>query len=182
MNASNAPPPPGSDPHPEPPGATPAAPAAPAAADAGAGDAALPHAGDAAAAHLAAMRALAPLPWMVRVLLLAFACASLVTGVIGIFVPGLPTTVFVLMAAWAAARSSPRLYGWLVRHRLFGPMIINWHNGGTVSRKAKWSASVTMLACAVIVAFTAQRWWLAAFAIGSMAAVSLWLWRRPEPG
>ncbi|RYF53967.1 MAG: DUF454 family protein, partial [Comamonadaceae bacterium] len=50
----------------------------------------------------------APLPLVVRWLLLAFAALCLVMGVIGIFVPGLPTTVFILMAGWAAARSSPR--------------------------------------------------------------------------
>lgn len=122
-----------------------------------------------------------PLPWPVRWLLLAFAGLSLATGVIGIFVPGLPTTVFVLMAAWAAARSSPRLYGWLLRHRLFGPMIANWHDGGRVSRRAKWSATVAMAACAVIIAWTAHRRWTAALAIGCMAAVLTWLWRRPEP-
>lgn len=150
-------------------------------APAGAADAPGPSHLASAEAHLIAMRALKPLPWPLRALLVLFAVISLATGVVGIFVPGLPTTVFILMAAWAAARSSPRLYGWLVRHRLFGPMIINWHNGGTVSRKAKWSASITMAVCAVIVGFTAHRWWLAALAIGCMAAVSIWLWLRPEP-
>lgn len=47
------------------------------------------------------------LPWPVRWLLLAFAVMCLVMGIIGVIVPGLPTTVFILMAAWAAARSSP---------------------------------------------------------------------------
>lgn len=122
-----------------------------------------------------------PLPWPIRWLLLAFAVLSLATGVVGIFVPGLPTTVFVLMAAWAAARSSPRLHGWLMRHRIFGPMIIDWQNGGTVKRHVKWRASAAMALCAVIVLFTAHRPWTAWLAIGSMAAVLLWLWRRPEP-
>ena len=53
------------------------------------------------------------LPLLVRWALLAFAILCLVLGVIGVFVPGLPTTVFILMAAWAAARSSPRLHEWL---------------------------------------------------------------------
>lgn len=122
-----------------------------------------------------------PLPWPVRWLLLAFAVMSLATGVIGIFVPGLPTTVFVLMAAWAAARSSPRLHGWLERHRVFGPMITDWQQGGRVRRSVKWRASGMMAACAVIVAVTAHRWWTAGLAIGCMAAVSAWLWSRPEP-
>ncbi|MFT4190680.1 MAG: YbaN family protein [Comamonas sp.] len=124
---------------------------------------------------------LRPLPWPLRAALIVFACASLATGIVGIFVPGLPTTVFVLMAAWAAARSSPRLYGWLLHHRVFGPIIHNWHQGGFVSRKAKWSASVAMLASALIAGWTIPRTWVAALAIGCMACICLWLWRRPEP-
>lgn len=122
-----------------------------------------------------------PLPWPLRWLLLVFAVLSLAAGVVGIFVPGLPTTVFVLMAAWAAARSSPRLHGWLSNHRLFGPMIRDWQNGGQVSRRVKWRASLMMAACSVIVGFTAHRVWTAALAIGCMAVVSGWLWLRPEP-
>ena len=116
-----------------------------------------------------------------RALLLVFAVLCLVTGVIGIFVPGLPTTVFILMAAWAAARSSPRLHGWLANHRIFGPMITDWQNGGTVSRRVKWRASVMMALCAVVVSFTAHRLWTAMLAIACMAAVCVWLWFRPEP-
>ncbi len=122
-----------------------------------------------------------PLPLLVRWLLLLFAVLCLVMGVIGVFVPGLPTTVFILLAAWAAARSSPRLSAWLENHRLFGPMIINWRNGGTVSRRAKWSATIMMALCAVVVSFTAHRPWLAYLAIGCMATVLVWLWFRPEP-
>ena len=95
--------------------------------------------------------------------------------------PGLPTTVFILMAAWAAARSSPRLHGWLMRHRLFGPMLVNWQNGGFVSRRAKWSATIAMAVCAVILWFTAHQVWGAWLGIGSMACVLVWLWCRPEP-
>lgn len=116
-----------------------------------------------------------------RWLLLAFAVLCLVMGVIGVVVPGLPTTVFILMAAWAAARSSPRLHGWLMRHRLFGPMIVNWQNGGFVSRRAKWSATLAMSFCAVILWFTAHSMWGAWLGIGSMTCVLVWLWLRPEP-
>jgi len=121
------------------------------------------------------------LPRPVRWLLLVFAGLCLVMGAIGVVVPGLPTTVFILMAAWAAARSSPRLHGWLMRHRLFGPMLVNWQNGGTVSRRAKWSATLTMLLCGAIVWWTAHRPWTAWLACTAMACVLAWLWRRPEP-
>lgn len=122
-----------------------------------------------------------PLPRAVRWLLLVFAVLCLVMGAIGVLVPGLPTTVFILMAAWAAARSSPRLHGWLLRHRLFGPMLVNWQNGGFVSRRAKWSASITMALCALIIGWTAHRPWTAWLGIGCMAVVLVWLWCRPEP-
>jgi uncharacterized membrane protein YbaN (DUF454 family) len=98
-----------------------------------------------------------PLSLLARVLLHCFAVLCLVLGLIGVVLPGMPTTVFILMAAWAAARSSPRLHAWLRNHRIFGPLLRNWENGRTVSRRAKWSATITMAACAVIVSFTAHR-------------------------
>lgn len=122
-----------------------------------------------------------PLPLAARWLLLAFAALCLVLAAIGVIVPGMPTTVFVLMAAWAAARSSPRLHRWLLEHRLFGPILRNWENGRTVSRRAKWSATAAMAFCAVVIALTAHKGWLAGLGIGSMAVVLAWLWRRPEP-
>lgn len=115
-----------------------------------------------------------------RVLLQILAVVALVLAVLGVILPGLPTTPFVLLAAWAAARSSPRLAAWLERHRLFGPMIRDWQAGGRVSRRAKWSATVAMLACAAIMGWLSPRW---GALLGSltMAAVGIWLWLRPEP-
>lgn len=121
------------------------------------------------------------LPWPVRWLLLALAALSLATGLVGIFVPGLPTTVFVLIAFWAASRSSPRLHGWLLRHRLFGPMIRNWENGGTMSRRAKWSATAMMVPCIALLFLTTSRMLVAELISLLILAVLLWLWRRPEP-
>jgi uncharacterized membrane protein YbaN (DUF454 family) len=123
-----------------------------------------------------------PLPPPVRWLLLAFAVVCIGLGIVGVFVPGMPTTVFVILAAWAATRSSPRLHGWLLGHRLFGPLLRDWQAGGRVSRRAKWSATASMAVCAVIVACTAHRRWTAVLAIACMSAVLAWLWRRPEPG
>ena len=122
-----------------------------------------------------------PLPRAARWLLLAFAGLCLVLAVIGVILPGMPATVFLLMAAWAAARSSPRLHVWLLDHRLFGPMLRDWENGRCVSRRAKWSATATMAVGAALLVWTAYRPWIAAAGIGCMAIVLAWLWRRPEP-
>ena len=122
-----------------------------------------------------------PLPWPLRWLLQAFALLSLAMGIVGVIVPGLPTTVFILMAAWAAARSSPRLYRWLWRHRLFGPLLQNWAQGRKVSRRAKWSASLFMALSSGVLLVTQARPWVTGLATTCMACVAVWLWRRPEP-
>ncbi|KRG70396.1 YbaN family protein [Pseudoxanthomonas dokdonensis] len=114
------------------------------------------------------------------------AYVSLGVGIVGIFVPGLPTTVFILIAAYAASRGSQRLHAYLLGHRRFGPMIADWQAHGAVSRQAKWAASLTMLACAgilllVMAQVPSHHAWMTWLPIACMALVAAWLWRRPEP-
>ena len=117
-----------------------------------------------------------------RWLWLCLAYVALALGVIGIFLPGLPTTPFVLLSAYAAARGSDRLHAWLLSHRLYGPMIRDWQASGAVSRRAKLWAIGMMALCAVIFFFTAPRVWMAALGTAIMTVVAVWLWLRPEPG
>jgi uncharacterized membrane protein YbaN (DUF454 family) len=121
------------------------------------------------------LRGLRRWPW----LLLAWVALAL--GLIGIVVPGLPTTPFVLLAAWAAARGSQRLHRWLEAHRVFGPMIRDWQAQGAVSRRAKRAAMLMMALCSAIFFLTAPRIWMAALGTAIMAVVAAWLWTRPEP-
>ncbi len=121
-------------------------------------------------------RRLSRLAWM------TLAYVALVIGVIGIVVPGLPTTPFVLLAAFAADRGSPRLHRWLIRHRTFGPMIQSWERERAVSRKAKWLATVMMSVCAVIMYLWGPGLRIVGMTVAIMAIVAIWLWRRPEPG
>lgn len=111
---------------------------------------------------------------------LLVAWLSLGLGILGIFLPVLPTTPFILLAAWAATRGSPRLLAWLEAHPLFGPMLRDWRRGGVVSRKAKWSATLVMASSSVIILLWVRKPWVQVVAIGCMAAVLAWLWRRPE--
>ena len=62
---------------------------------------------------------------------------SLSLGYVGILIPGLPTTVFILIAAWAFSKCSDKFTNWLENHRLFGPMILNWKTYRGLSRRAK---------------------------------------------
>lgn len=121
-----------------------------------------------------------PLPAVVRWLLKGLAVLSLLLGLIGIFVPVMPTAPFILVSAWAAARSSPRLLAWLENHTSFGPMLSDWRRGGVVRRRAKWAATLVMSASAVFLLLKLPQRWTTLLAIGWMVCVLLWLWRRPE--
>ncbi|MEN3068945.1 YbaN family protein [Uliginosibacterium sediminicola] len=116
-----------------------------------------------------------------RVLWLLVAGLSFAIGIVALFIPGIPTTEFILLAAFAASKSSPRFHGWLCRHPVFGPMIRNWQSGGCVSRRTKLSASLAMSACLVVMAFVVPYHWVVVLVALGMAAGAFWMWRRPEP-
>ena len=67
--------------------------------------------------------------------LLAYVCIAL--ALLGLVVPGLPTTPFVLVAAWAASRGSARLHAWLHEHPRLGPPLNDWEQQGAVTTRAK---------------------------------------------
>lgn len=117
---------------------------------------------------------------LVRWLYQVLAIVSLGLGILGVFLPVLPTTPFILLAAWAATRGSPRLLAWLESHPAFGQMLRDWRRGGVVSRKAKWSATLVMASSAIFILVLVRKPFVQVMAIGSMACVLAWLWRRPE--
>ena len=87
---------------------------------------------------------------VLKPLLIAFGFLCVAIGVIGIVTPGLPTTVFLIMAAWAFARSSKRFHNWLYGHKRFGPVLRDWHAHRVIPPKAK-IAAVTMMAISMAV-------------------------------
>ncbi|WP_407351539.1 YbaN family protein [Luteimonas sp. R10] len=115
-----------------------------------------------------------------RFLLRAAAGGCLGLAFVGLVTPGLPTTEFVLLAAWAAARSSPRLHAWILRHRVFGPLLGHWQ-AGRLPRRAKWGATATMALAGTFSALTIPHKPSVAIILGCMACVLVWLWCRPEP-
>lgn len=120
--------------------------------------------------------------WM-RWALIGFGWANVGLGVVGVFVPGLPTTVFLLVAVWAFSKSSERFHAWLWSHPRLGPPIRRWHEHRVIPIRAKVVAALTMTGSFVYVAaFVAEDWLMpavmAAILIPSAAYV---LSRASEP-
>ncbi len=83
---------------------------------------------------------------MRRQLWIALGCTAVALGAAGVVLPLLPTTPFVLVAAWAFAKSSPRLHRWLTGHRVFGPLIADWQAHRAIAPAAKRASLLSMLA------------------------------------
>jgi uncharacterized membrane protein YbaN (DUF454 family) len=108
------------------------------------------------------------------------ACITLLLGVIGVVVPGLPTVPFLLLSAWSAGKGWPRLEIWLLAHPSFGPPLKRWREQGAVPRKAKYLAIMMMSLSVLVLLLFAAPLWLKLVLPAFLCAVAIWLWRRPE--
>ncbi|HSW07222.1 YbaN family protein [Aquabacterium sp.] len=113
-----------------------------------------------------------------RMLWLVAGVLSLATGIVGIFVPLLPTTPFVLLAAFCFSRSSARCERWLLTHPRFGPTVRDWREHRAVPLRAKQASAVMMTVGSAWAAFTLplRVAWLPALCC---LVVGIWLWRLP---
>lgn len=123
-----------------------------------------------------------PRPAAFRLLWLIAGFALLGLGIIGAFLPLMPTTIFVILAAGAFARSSTRLETWLLTHPRFGPLILAWRTERAIPRRAKIAASIGMIAGYVIFLVGARpELWLNLFVLAFFIACAFYVLSRPEP-
>ena len=112
---------------------------------------------------------------------LAVGSVALITGAIGVLLPVLPTTPFVLIAAYCISRSSPRLHDRLVQSKLMGPLIREWEAYGVIPLRAKVVAT-TLIGLLVVypILFRTIGFWSAVAASGVSASGLVYIWRRPS--
>lgn len=102
-------------------------------------------------------------------------------GVIGAFLPVMPTTPFLLLAVACFARSSPKLEAWLMEHKTFGPPLKNWRERGAISRRAKIMAiSLMALSYAGFWFGSHPSGWLAALVAAFMIGPAIFMLTRPS--
>jgi hypothetical protein len=119
---------------------------------------------------------------LVRWLLIACGTASLGLGIAGIFLPLLPTTPFVLLAAACYARGSRRFFHWLLANRTFGPLILNWRRHRTIPYRTKITAIALMaITLGVSIVFFVEPMWLKIALAAFGAALAVWMYRIPSP-
>jgi len=111
-------------------------------------------------------------------LCIGFICVG--CGALGVFVPLLPTTVFMIVAAYAFARSSERFHTWLITHAVFGRLIRDWSEHGVVSKKAKWMSSLSMIIIVLLSIFLKAPNWLIILQLIVLGTVAIFLISRPS--
>lgn len=119
---------------------------------------------------------------LIRGVFFGLGVVFLALGLIGVVVPGMPTTVFVLLAGYCWARSSKRFYGYLLSHQVFGKMITDWQERRAMTRFAKYLAWA-MMAISTVVMFIRlpDDWlWLGVVMAVAMLAVGIWMARLPD--
>lgn len=102
-----------------------------------------------------------------------------ILGIIGLILPMMPGTVFLIGAAYCFARSNPVWEQKMLDHKIMGPAIIDWRERRAISRKAKKSALVTIGIGAVIACFLTS-FPLVLAPLAGMSLAATWLWTRPE--
>lgn len=116
-----------------------------------------------------------------RPLLLAAGLLFLALGAVGIFLPLLPTTPFLLLAAACFSRSSRRMHAWLLQNRVFGPILRDWEERGAIARRVKWLASILMVSLiSYPLGFLEIPLAAKTLAASSVVGVLAFIWSRPD--
>ena len=108
---------------------------------------------------------------------LGFLCLGM--AYVGVVVPGIPFSIFLVIAAWAFAKSSKRMHDWLYNHKYFGPFLTNWVEKRVFPTKGKYAMVIVMSSSLAFLWFTTGNIMAVVWSGGFMAMVAIWAWRYP---
>lgn len=110
-----------------------------------------------------------------RIILILIGSVSFALGVLGIFLPMLPTTPFLLLSAAAWLKASPSLYEWLLNHRVFGEYIRNFREHRAIPLRVKIvSVSMVWLTIGYCIIAVVDEWWWAQLLMALLAIAISW--------
>lgn len=118
---------------------------------------------------------------LIRLVWVVLAGLSFSLGVLGMFLPLLPTTVFMLIAVYCASKGSSRFETWVRSRHYVGPLLVTWEQERAISRRGKWAAVSTMALSALITGWALGPGWTRWGIIGLLVLIAIWLVTRPEP-
>ena len=117
---------------------------------------------------------------MKRIILLALGWSCVGLAFIGIFLPGIPTTPFLIVALWAFAQSSKKFHAWLLNHKRFGPILQNWESHRVVPRKAKILMVIFQFFAVIMFHFSIQNIYLTGILAITLILVARWVLTFPS--
>ena len=106
---------------------------------------------------------------------------SLVLGVVGIFLPLLPTTPFLLLSAWCFANSSERAHRWLTQHPQLGAIIYAWQSSDGIDAKVCYRVLALMWFSLLVSMLIIYQWWAVAVLSITGIAVSIFVLSKKAP-
>ena len=102
---------------------------------------------------------------------LGWICVGL--AFVGIFIPGIPTTPFLIVALWAFAKSSKKFHKWLLNHKRFGPLLRNWESHKVVPQKAKILMVILQITAVIMIHYSLNNL-LVTFSLAILLIIVAW--------
>jgi len=117
---------------------------------------------------------------MKKIILITIGWLCVGLAFVGTFVPGIPTTIFLIIALWVFAKSSKKFHSWLLNHKRFGPILQNWESHKVVPRKAKILMVILQISAVIIFHYSLQNIYLTAILIITLVFVARYVLSLPS--
>ena len=117
---------------------------------------------------------------MKKIILITIGWSCVGLAFVGTFVPGIPTTIFLIVALWAFAKSSKKFHSWLLNHKRFGPILQNWESHKVVPRKAKILMVILQISAVIIFHYSLQNIYLTVILIITLVFVARYVLSLPS--